>query len=251
MTELVKSRWQYGNRSQRVDGLLDSLGIRYRQMAGQDFWQANKEHLAVLYHELQVEARNRIRELHPDNGGDGYAFSDFVSTYKKVLRQFVRYGATSLLQSQIDEGAEVLTVRSGQFRNPGRAIEMMKLILTGVTDSEVVRRFSSSLATAAKVRRAIGRVCFCECGRPGNHRGWCEARPHPNRQGFQRLGRKPGFKIDAETKAKMSLARTGKHHTAQSRRRIGDANRLHHARNPQPRIGSRWTTWDKELEITA
>jgi hypothetical protein len=249
MNELVKSRWHYGNRSQRVSALLDSLGIPYRQMAGQDFWQANKEHLAVLYRELQSEARDRIRELHPDNGGDGHAFGDFVSTYKKVLRQFVRYGAMNVVRSQVEEGAEVLTVRSGQFRNPGRAIEMMKLILTGVTDSEVVRRFRSSLATAAKVRRAIEKVCLCECGRPGNHRGWCESRPHPNRQA---LGRKPGFRIDAETKRKMSLARIGKHHTAQSRRRIGDANRLHQARNPQPRIGSRWTTWNKEpLKIAA
>lgn len=88
-SELVKSRWQY-QRCCRIDSLLKALGIEFRRVVDQDFWQANSHLLPQLFQKLEKVARLKFKELHPDVGGDATEFDAFRKCFDRARRQFRR-----------------------------------------------------------------------------------------------------------------------------------------------------------------
>lgn len=209
---LVRSRWKF-RETKLAPAFLEQLGIEFRRVPDQDFWKANKHLLSSIYEEMQVESRNRMRELHPDTGGDGHEFGKFVSCYRKIKRDFQRYGATSVI---VPVNPEIISVRKGDgrggtkgmkafdpdaFRDPTRAIQAMKLMMQGLSNRAVGRAIGCSHGNhryILKVRLAMPKEVKCECGRVSNHRGWCKSRGLP--KAFTGNGH---LHSDA-TKAKMS-----------------------------------------------
>lgn len=211
MTSLVKTRWRFGARRHFAPHLLTLLGIEYRKVKGLDFWVANKEHLPRIYVEMQSEVRDKMRDLHPDTGGDAEEFKAFVDSYRSVKLQFVRHGANVapvIIQS------DVLTARStvrrlgpGGFKYPSKAIAVMKLLReTRLSDPATARLIGSRWKAkwVRKVRRAMPEQPLCDCGRAANHRGWCKARARPESFHFRRSH-------SEATKVKLKKAWESKH----------------------------------------
>src|SRR4051812_18959510 len=85
-----KRSWKEGRKS--VPVTLRKLGIQFRVVDNQTFWQANRHILHELYEEFQEEAKETYRRLHPDTSGRGDAsrkeFQDFVAAIQQTRDAF-------------------------------------------------------------------------------------------------------------------------------------------------------------------
>ncbi len=72
--------------------VMDVLGISVKQIKGKNFWYANEHELPGIYSEFCREVRRKLRELHPDTGGDGHAFGEFRSASNRVRKVFEKKG---------------------------------------------------------------------------------------------------------------------------------------------------------------
>lgn len=81
--------------------LLRSLGIAYREEPGLGFWDANRANLPALYSDLLKSTKEHIKALHPDNGGNGHDFDDFLKTFRTVKRLFARNGLYNSPEQQL------------------------------------------------------------------------------------------------------------------------------------------------------
>lgn len=88
MKQLAKSKRALWLKCAHVPSIFKRLGIPFKQIEGKSFWEANKQQLPELYREFQSEARDKMRALHPDKGGDGHAFGLFVDSVARVRKSF-------------------------------------------------------------------------------------------------------------------------------------------------------------------
>jgi hypothetical protein len=193
-SEIVKSRWRYVKTRIAVPAFIAALGIEFRKVAGQSFWDSNRFILPDLYRQMLDESRDKLRELHPDTGGDGKEFDDFIQSLSQAKKAFAR-------QLNIEFGKKLppneasLTIvpRRGQnqfgfYRTDKvfRAIEMMR---GGKADREIQRLLGMHFNTTKKIKRIVnGVINGCECGKPRGHKGWCRImmKKSPSRQALMR-----------------------------------------------------------------
>jgi len=108
MTALVKSRWRFVDETTRTDSFLKALGIEFRN-GDSCFWRNNEHHLRDLYKDMISEARVRIRELHPDVGGDGRELDAFIQSFNQAKRAFARH-----LPAELNPTGPAPVVRRGR-----------------------------------------------------------------------------------------------------------------------------------------
>jgi hypothetical protein len=94
MTQLARSRhsrfhWRTGRSIRAVHLFLRNLEVPYRE--GEDFWRDNQHQLRELYEAMQDAARERMMEMHPDRGGDGREFAQFITDYRSAQKSFSRH----------------------------------------------------------------------------------------------------------------------------------------------------------------
>lgn len=105
MKEIVQSKWRFSNKFHKSDTpmFLRKLGIDYREVKDQDFWEANAHIVRDLYEQMQEEVRTRMHELHPDRNNNSpesnAEFANFLNVYKKIKRAFSRHLPIELQES--------------------------------------------------------------------------------------------------------------------------------------------------------
>jgi len=72
--------------------VMDFLSIDVKRITKRSFWIANEHELDGIYKEFSSRIKEGFRKLHPDTGGDGYAFGKFREASKKVEAAFKKKG---------------------------------------------------------------------------------------------------------------------------------------------------------------
>lgn len=188
---LTVSRWKFGKTRASVPSLLRSLGIEYRKAADQDFWTANRFSLRALYREFLTEARDKMRDLHPDTGGDGYEFDAFIQAIGSAKKAFAWH-----LQTIPEDKPNIFLVprrvgrlRTKSFYRHGKVLRAAEMLRNGAGIRATARATGMSTITVAKLRKAIpGVLKGCPCGQVATHQGWCSVRfrSSESRQQFMR-----------------------------------------------------------------
>lgn len=177
---IIKSRWRYSTLSRSTPAFLDALEIEYRKVKGETFWEANRAQIPELYRELQSEARERIRSLHPDNGGNGREFGLFIQALNAAKKTFA-WNCSRLLDEpqQIELPRARPGKQTGGFCKIEEVKSALKLLQAGKGIRETSRLTGLSQTTLRKARKHLIGVVIqgCECGRPALHKGyWCKPR---------------------------------------------------------------------------
>lgn len=220
MNTLTVSRWRYKGGAKHIGGFLRVLGIEFRTVKGQDFWQANAHLLHAIWKEVQIEARNMMRDLHPDAGGKSEEFRDFLESYDRVKLQFTRNMPPELPSDHAP--STILQIPAElKVRSRGKTFHAMRLATEGKRQREIAREIGVHPQKMRKLRPYLPPTPPCSCGRPTGHRQWCEhvLKRYPKRQYFLKEvlptlpQNKPGFKQpprSAEHNQKIASALKGR-----------------------------------------
>lgn len=181
MSSLIKSRWRFREHRIGVPTLLRSLGIEFREVKGQSFWEANSEHIASIREDLLTEARAKFNELHPDKGGDAVEFDAFVQSLNNAKRLFALHMPKGIPDKD-DWFSEIKRRKIGQLgRRRIYTEEEIRTIAARLRDGastyQIQRDFGTNRRTSAKIRAAIrGPIAGCACGRVSRHPHCCKVR---------------------------------------------------------------------------
>jgi hypothetical protein len=168
VSTVAKTRFRYTSKVVRVGPFLRSLGVQFKP--GRPFWSVNRHLLPTIYAAMLNAARSKMRELHPDRGGDGHEFGNFLVSCRAVKKAFFRAG----LAAHVPE--DVRFWRSGLFQKRIRVSEILSLVDQGLSIRQVSRRTGHRRRTVKRVISLLCPLAKCKCGRPTGHVGLCSAR---------------------------------------------------------------------------
>jgi hypothetical protein len=202
VSTVAKTRFRYTSKVVRVGPFLRSLGVKFKP--GRDFWTVNRHLLPAIYAAMQDAARDKMRELHPDRGGDGHEFDCFLAVYRGVKKAFLRAG----LGASEDQGVRFWPRGTFQKRVP--VSEIASMIENGFSVRQVAKATGSNRRTIVRVQRLVCPQARCRCGRPTRHIGLCsdrQARPRWTQTpyGRRKMSKlKTGVPRDPKTRATIS-----------------------------------------------
>lgn len=205
---IVRSRWTYVRRKQTIGGFLDALGVSYRK--GGSFWEKNRGILGDIYSEMIDGARERYRELHPDYGGDGAQFGEFIKDLEYAKKQFARNGGIFSKPQPTPETVIFIPASKacpgrkgtpGGFIHPEKASKVLQFLRENedLETIEVSRQLGVSVYYVERIRKLLPPV-FCQCGRRKPHAGYCNYKVAPP---GTRLGNYKRIRPSEATKEKM------------------------------------------------
>jgi hypothetical protein len=170
-----------------IQHLLNYLGIEFHpssRMKEETFWDSNRFILKEIYREFIYESKLKIRELHPDKGGDGHEFGEFIKAIKKYKWKFAQElhispgeelpAAPTVLF--VPRGASKWKTKNGFYQSK-RVFEAIELMRKGLSNCQIRRELKMGKDTVIKIRKLLPEKDIkCPCGSPSQHPGPCKYR---------------------------------------------------------------------------